>query len=61
MTQLCHSYLCIDCEEILDILDIRKGKCPRCSSMQIHPLSAWIPATKRRALQKKDTEALHVQ
>jgi len=49
MTQLCFSYLCIDCDEIIDIRDIRKGKCPRCGSGEIHPLSVWIPATRKPA------------
>lgn len=59
MTQLCYSYLCIDCEEIVDVRDIREGKCPRCGSKEMHPLSAWLPATKRRALVKKGAEVAH--
>lgn len=47
MTQLCYSYLCMDCDEIMDIRDIRNGKCPRCNSGELYPLSVWLPATRK--------------
>jgi len=56
MTQLCYSYLCIDCDEIIDIRDIRNGKCPRCGSGELYPLSAWIPANDQRRHRRESVE-----
>jgi len=47
MTQLWYSYLCVNCDEIMDIRDIIDGKCPRCNSGELYPLSKWLPATRR--------------
>ena len=47
MTQLCYSYICIDCDEIMDVRDILDGKCPRCNSRELYPLSKWVPSTRK--------------
>jgi len=47
MTQLCYSYICIDYDEILDIRDMIDGRCPRCNSRQLYPLTKWVPANRK--------------
>lgn len=46
MTQLCHAWMCSDCEEIFDSRGIRNGRCPRCGSEAVAVLAKWVRSLK---------------
>jgi DNA-directed RNA polymerase subunit RPC12/RpoP len=49
MTELFYSYLCTNCDIIMDIRDLIQGRCPRCGSENVYPLSKWVPVMRKPA------------
>ena len=43
--QLKEAYICLDCEEIFDLV-VTKGACPACASKIFAPVSGWLRSVR---------------